>query len=75
VVITDVRMPQMNGLDLYSNILAMRPEMEGRIIFMTGDLIDDEIAGFLSQVSAVSIPKPIEVPVVLSAVAETLEQR
>jgi hypothetical protein len=53
----------------------MRPEMEGRVIFMTGDLIDDEIAGFLSQVDAISIPKPLEVPVVLSAVAEALEQR
>jgi PAS domain S-box-containing protein len=74
VIITDVRMPQMNGLDLYSEILDMRPEMEGRIIFMTGDLIDEEIAGFLSRVDAVSIPKPLEVPDVLSAVAETLER-
>jgi CheY-like chemotaxis protein len=75
VVLTDVRMPQMNGMDLYSEILGMRPEMQGRVIFMTGDLIDEEISGFLARVDAVSIPKPLEVPVVLSAVAETLERR
>jgi len=75
VVLTDVRMPQMNGLDLYSEILGMRPEMQGRVIFMTGDLIDEEISGFIARVSALSIPKPLEIPVVLSAVAETLERR
>jgi len=75
VVLTDVRMPQMNGLDLYTEILGMRPEMRGRVIFMTGDLIDEEISGFLSQVDAVSIPKPLDVPSVLAAVAETLERR
>ena len=74
-MITDVRMPQMNGLDLYGEIMALRPEMEGRVIFMTGDLIDEEIAGFLARIEATSIPKPLEIPRVLSAVAETLEQR
>ena len=75
VVLTDVRMPQMNGLDLYSEILGMRPEMQGRIIFMTGDLIDEEVSGFIADVNAISIPKPLEIPVVLSAVAETLERQ
>ena len=75
MVLTDVRMPQMNGLDLYTEILGMRPEMRGRVIFMTGDLIDEEISGFLSQVDAVSIPKPLDVPSVLAAVAETLDRR
>jgi PAS domain S-box-containing protein len=75
VVITDVRMPQMNGFDLYSEIMAMRPEMEGRVIFMTGDLIDDETVRFLAEVNARSIAKPLEIPHVMAAVAETIERQ
>jgi CheY-like chemotaxis protein len=73
IVITDVRMPQMNGFELYREIITMRPEMEGRIIFMTGDLVDEQTVRFLSQVNARSIAKPLEIPVVLSAVSDTLE--
>jgi PAS domain S-box-containing protein len=75
VVLTDVRMPEMNGLDLYAEIVEMRPEMKGRVIFMTGDLIDEEISVFLARVEAVSLPKPLEIPAVLAAVAETLERQ
>ena len=74
---TRARMSDTDALQerLYTEILGMRPEMRGRVIFMTGDLIDEEISGFLSQVDAVSIPKPLDVPSVLAAVAETLERR
>ena len=74
VVITDVRMPKMNGIDLYSEILAMRPEMEGRVIFMTGDLADEGTTRFLAGVNARSIGKPLDIPEVLAVVAETIER-
>jgi two-component system NtrC family sensor kinase len=74
VVITDVRMPKMNGIDLYSEILALRPEMEGRVIFMTGDLADEGTTRFLAGVNARSIGKPLDIPEVLAVVAETIER-
>ncbi len=73
LVLTDVRMPNMNGIELYSQILAARPEMAGRIVFMTGDLITKETTDFLAVARARSIPKPLDIELVATLVGEQLE--
>ncbi len=73
VVLTDVRMPQMNGIDLYRNLLEIKPEMENRIIFSTGDLMDNETASFLAEINARTILKPFAVDKVVAVVEEVLE--
>lgn len=72
MVISDVRMPRMNGIDLYRSLLAARPELEGSVVFVTGDLIDNEIVRFLAEVNARAIAKPLEISQVIQAVQETL---
>ena len=72
LVIADVRMPRMNGIDLYRNILTMRPEMAGRVIFISGDLMNDETTQFLAEVNATAVAKPLEMPKFIQAVEETL---
>jgi two-component system NtrC family sensor kinase len=67
-VISDVRMPRMNGMELYENILSNRPELAGRVIFLTGDLIENETASFLGRHEAPSLGKPLEIADVLKAV-------
>jgi PAS domain S-box-containing protein len=67
-VITDVRMPRMNGMDLYREILAARPEMNGKVIFITGDLIDDATVSFLAEINGQTFPKPLDLPKLLQAV-------
>ena len=73
VVITDIRMPQMNGMQLYREILAARPEMGRRIIFITGDVIDEETVEFLASINAKGIAKPLDISEMLKAVEETLK--
>jgi PAS domain S-box-containing protein len=72
LVITDVRMPGMNGIELYRKLLAQRPEMKNHVIFITGDLIDSDTANFLAQVEARAIAKPLEVAQVIEAVTELM---
>jgi len=74
LVITDVRMPQMSGTELYRKILALRPEMKGCIVFMSGDLIDDETARFLEETKAPSVAKPVEIAELLDTVSRVLQQ-
>jgi two-component system NtrC family sensor kinase len=73
LVITDVRMPEMNGIELYRNIIDLRPEMKGRVIFVTGDLIDPEILEFLGEINAKTLAKPLDINDVTRAVVDTLE--
>ncbi len=72
LVISDVRMPQMNGLDLHRRIMAVHPKFRGKMIFMTGDLLDRTTVEFLASVGARILQKPLEIDAVLTAVTETL---
>jgi PAS domain S-box-containing protein len=72
LVISDVRMPQMNGMDLYRNILLVKPEMEGRVVFITGDAIGSETTEFLSQIDAPTLYKPLDIPEILHTVEQSL---
>jgi CheY-like chemotaxis protein len=72
LVITDVRMPRMDGMSLYRNIMSMRPELEGKVIFITGDLIDAETTSFLAETEARTIPKPLDIRRIANAVQQTL---
>ena len=72
LIITDVRMPEMNGIELYRNVMELRPELRGKFIFVTGDLIDKDVLDFLAEVNAPTLPKPIDIRRVTKAVDETL---
>jgi CheY-like chemotaxis protein len=74
LIVTDVRMPEMNGIELYPKILARRPELEGRVIFITGDLGDTETARFLSDTDAQTLTKPLEIREVVRVVDAALAQ-
>jgi two-component system NtrC family sensor kinase len=38
-VVTDIRMPEMDGLQLYDALRKERPGLASRLIFITGDVI------------------------------------
>ena len=72
VILSDMRLPHMSGMELYHEILRLRPSMRDRVIFMSGDLIDKETVRFLEQTGAPAVAKPIDIPEVLRAVASAL---
>jgi PAS domain S-box-containing protein len=74
LVVSDVRMPQMNGIQLYDEILKVRPELEGKVLFVTGDLIDPDTLAFVKRVGVKTIAKPLEIQQVLRAIEDVLDQ-
>jgi CheY-like chemotaxis protein/anti-sigma regulatory factor (Ser/Thr protein kinase) len=58
VVICDLLMPEMSGMDLFKELQARRPGLERRFVFMTGGAFTPRAAEFLSQVDNPRIEKP-----------------
>lgn len=72
LVVTDIRMPQMDGIDLYHRLISRRPEMKSRVLFITGDLIDRETTRFLRETGARALAKPLQIEEITGAVQDLL---
>ncbi len=70
VVLCDLLMPGMSGMELYRSLEKQRPGMERRLIFMTGGAFTSRASEFLRATENVHIQKPFNVDQVLSLVAE-----
>ena len=69
-VVTDIKMPQMDGRQLFGWIETNRPELARRVIFTTGNTIDAETGAFLKSQRNPCLTKPFN----LSRLLATLEQ-
>jgi len=54
LIISDFRMPGLNGEQFYELAIKLKPELARRILFLTGDVVNDETLKFL-QSSAIRI--------------------
>jgi len=59
LILTDVRMPQLDGPGLYREIEHLYPGLEQRIVFLTGDLLNPQTRAFLEETEAPYLSKPI----------------
>jgi signal transduction histidine kinase len=58
LVISDLRMPGMDGVALYREIIARWPDRAARVVFMTGDALNSAHADFLAEHGKPCIEKP-----------------
>ena len=56
--VSDIRTPEMNGIAFYRHIAATRPDVTGRVIFTTGDILSGDVRAFLEDVKPGFLPKP-----------------
>jgi two-component system NtrC family sensor kinase len=60
-VITDLRMPAMNGRELYEALVREYPALARRVIFATGDLVARQTTEFLHSTGNPFLEKPFSV--------------
>ena len=60
VVLCDLMMPEMTGMELYSELARVAPEQAERVIFLTGGAFTAKAREFLEQVGNARIEKPID---------------
>jgi len=73
VVVTDWKMPGMNGLQLYEHLATNDPNTAKRVLFMSGDLINDAFTDFLRRHGRTCLPKPFAIEEFRTAVAGVLK--
>lgn len=69
LVLCDILMAHMNGIELYGRVLAVAPATAARFVFMSGDFTREDIAQFLAGVPNRRIEKPFSVAALRSIVA------
>ena len=69
VILCDVMMPNMTGMELYERLAAERSPLADRIIFMTGGAFSERSSELLADCHRPVVEKPIEKSVLLRAVA------
>jgi CheY-like chemotaxis protein len=72
LIICDINMPDVTGIDVYLYIHKNYPGIEDRIIFMTGAVLSDEITEFLTRNKNKCISKPFESQKLLTTIKDFL---
>jgi signal transduction histidine kinase len=60
LVVSDTKMPVMDGIELYRELALRFPALSKRIIFVTGDVLDAEKRRFLEASGAPFLTKPFD---------------
>ena len=71
VCLIDIRMPAMNGIELYQWLQEKHPEMEERVAFTSGDVLGADTQSFVEKTERPFLAKPF-VPGQLSVLIEDL---
>src|SRR5271170_1998616 len=62
-IVSDIRMPGVDGPELYERSVAMDPNYKSRFLFMSGDLVRDSTQGFVSSLNCPCLAKPFALQV------------
>jgi nitrogen-specific signal transduction histidine kinase len=71
IVISDLMMPTMTGMEFYEVLLGRDPELAKRVIFLSGGVVAAMANDFLASVTNLRLEKPF----VASALREIVQQR
>lgn len=72
-VVSDMRTPGgVDGAQVYAWIASNRPELASRLVFITGDIANEETAATLRRTGAPCVEKPFRVQEFISVVEQTM---
>jgi FixJ family two-component response regulator len=62
----------VNGADVYAWLMQHRPELASRIVFITGDIANEDTAATLRKTGAPCVEKPFRVQQFIAVVEQTM---
>ena len=72
LIVTNIEMPEMNGVEMYKNALVMDSSLYRRFIFFTGTENPEHLA-FIRDSQALMLPRPSPVKVISAMMNEVLD--
>jgi signal transduction histidine kinase len=72
IIITDMKMPGMDGASFYRSVRAKDPALARRMIFITGDTVSPDTRAFLQRVSNPVLSKPFKIGPLRDAIESIL---
>ncbi len=74
LIIADLRMPGIGGMELYDHFWRIDPAVARRMVFLTGDVLSASALDFLRQTRSLHLPKPCTLEELLALVRAGLER-
>lgn len=75
LIISDLRMPVMNGMELYEEAVKRNPDLRKRFMFITGDTYDFQVKEFLERNGVTYLRKPFRIKELRDTVSRQLQCR
>jgi two-component system NtrC family sensor kinase len=72
-IVSDLRMPEMDGAAFWREILVRHPTLARRVLFVTGDTLSRDASEFLVRAHCSALDKPFSKSDLLAKVAELLD--
>jgi CheY-like chemotaxis protein len=60
VILCDLMMPDLTGMDLHAELTATAPEVARRMVFLTGGAFTPAARAFMDQVQNARVDKPFD---------------
>ena len=73
VILLDVRMPDMSGLEVFQRIKEIAGSIASRVVFLTGDVMADDTRALLEQTGAPALAKPFQAEELMQALEGILK--
>ncbi len=70
----DIRLPVMNGTELYQWLQEKHPQLVSRVVLTTGSVIGEDATAFLEQTTRPFLPKPFTPDELKTIMRETLKE-
>jgi CheY-like chemotaxis protein len=75
LILLDIKLPDMSGIELYQRLDKTAKSLTQRIIFITGDVLEADTMDFFSRTGADYITKPFDIKQLKKAVKSKLTKR
>jgi signal transduction histidine kinase len=72
LLLCDWKMPGLNGQQVFERLRSRNRDMADRVIFITGDVVNDRVQHFLEAHKKVCLPKPFTLAEFREAIAKVL---